>query len=205
MAHEIMLREEHTGLAREEHRPAEKEDAKVMSGDGHNHSFGGEFSAPVLSVAGVAIPTPLDPSIGASTARDSIHLNSVIVPGETVFAIHYSQVRLQKRRRKDIAASEDYALHSKATWTPLWEMRGAPRRDWAEDESDDDDDDDYNEELEQPLGSEEVWVADLADEEESEEEDEEEVGEEDDGEDEEEREMNEKKLHGGTTHPKSSA
>ena len=101
-------------------------DTKIKSVDKHTHSMGGEVSAPVLSIAGVTIPTPLDPSVGATTARSSTHEKAVSILERMVFAIQYSQVKILKRKRSEVAKAADYGLHSKATWTPLWEMRGAP-------------------------------------------------------------------------------
>ncbi|MCJ1224401.1 hypothetical protein MMC12_001046 [Toensbergia leucococca] len=139
-------------------------DAKIKSVDKHTHAVGGEISAPVLSIAGVTIPTPLDPSVGARTARDSSHERAVSVPEKMVFAIQYSQVKLLKRKRSEIVKTPDYGLHSKATWTPLWEMRSAPeehhkRRVDSDEESDDDE---YDEEAEPENDDEEVLEVALA-------------------------------------------
>ena len=137
-------------------------DAKIKSVDKHTHSLGGDVSAPVLSIAGVAIPTPLDPSVGASTARDSSHEIAVSVPEETVFAIQYSQVKLLKRKRSELAKAADYGLRSKATWTPLWEMRGATEQ--RRIDSDEESDDEYDEEPEPGEDDEEVLEVALTDE-----------------------------------------
>lgn len=99
-------------------------DTMIKSIDQHQHSIGGEISAPVLSMAGVTIPTPLDPSVGANTIRDARHEGAVSVPDRMVFAIQYMRVKLHQRKRGDVPRGTEYGLHSKATWTPLWEMRG---------------------------------------------------------------------------------
>lgn len=77
-------------------------DAKIKSVDKHTHSVGGEVSAPIPSIAGVTIPTPLDPSVGATTARESSHERAVSVLEKLVFAIQYSQVKLLKRKRSEV-------------------------------------------------------------------------------------------------------
>ena len=101
-------------------------DAKIKSVDKHTYSVGGEVSAPVMSIAGVTILTPLDPSVGATTARDFSHERSVSIPEKMVFAIWFSQVKLFERKRSELAKATNDGLRSKATWTPLFEMKGAP-------------------------------------------------------------------------------
>ncbi|KAL8692657.1 MAG: hypothetical protein Q9218_002357 [Villophora microphyllina] len=155
-------------------------DTKIKSVDQHKHSIGGEVSAPVMSLAGVPIPTPLDPSVGAATARDSRHERAMTVPDKMVFAVQYSRVKILKRRRGDLSKDADYGLGSKATWTPLWEMRGETERSNAnsDGESDEEDADEYVEYEEQSESQEEeVFEATFAangddEEEESSEEDE---------------------------------
>lgn len=136
-------------------------DAKIKAVDKHTHSIGGEFSAPVLSIAGVTIPTPLDPSVGAATARHSSHEAAVSIPDKMVFAIQYSQVKLLKRKRSELAKA-NYELRSKASWTPLWKMRGASEEHRID--SDEESDDEYDEEAEPGNDDEEILEVTLTDE-----------------------------------------
>lgn len=135
--------------------------AKVKSVDKHTHSVGGEVSAPVLSIAGVTLPTPLDPSVGATTTRDSSHDRAISVPEKMVFAIQYSQVKLLKRKRSEVAKAANYGLRSKATWTPLREMRSGSKERHVD--SDEESDDEYDEEAEPGNDDEEVLEVTLTD------------------------------------------
>ncbi|KAI4258685.1 MAG: hypothetical protein LQ352_001111 [Teloschistes flavicans] len=151
-------------------------DTKIKSADQHKHSVGGEVSAPVMSLAGVPIPTPLDPSVGVATARDSRHERAMTVPDKMVFAVQYVQVKILKQRRGELSKDPGYGLASRATWTPLWEMRGETRKSRAhpdsESESDDEGDDEYVECEEQSEGQdEEVLKATFASDDVDEEED----------------------------------
>ncbi|KAL8737429.1 MAG: hypothetical protein Q9181_001675 [Wetmoreana brouardii] len=140
-------------------------DTMIKSVDQHKHSVGGEASAPVMSLAGVPIPTPLDPSVGAATARDSRHERSMTVPDKMVFAVQYSRVKILKRRRGNLSNDTGYRFGSKATWTPLWEMRGKadePRTE-PDSESDDEAEKEYVECEEQSGGqNEEIFEATFA-------------------------------------------
>ncbi|KAL9594362.1 MAG: hypothetical protein Q9219_007076 [cf. Caloplaca sp. 3 TL-2023] len=140
-------------------------DTTIKSVDQHKHSLGGEASAPVMSLAGVPIPTPLDPSVGVATARDSRHERSMSVPDKMVFAIRYSRVKILKRRRGNPLSDTGYRFGSKATWTPLWEMRGKgdERRIEPDSESDDEAEKEYVECEEQSESqNEEIFEATFA-------------------------------------------
>ncbi|KAI4105772.1 MAG: hypothetical protein L6R37_002519 [Teloschistes peruensis] len=154
-------------------------DTKIKSVDQHKHSVGGEFTAPVMSLAGVPIPTPLDPSVGAATARDSRHERAMTVPDKMVFAVQYSRVKILKRRRGELSKDTGYGLDAKATWTPLWEMRGESKEFRADQgsESDGEGDNEYVECEEQSEDQDEeifeaTFAGDKVDEEDSSEEDE---------------------------------
>lgn len=140
---------------------------KIRSVDQHTHSVGGGFEMPLLSIAGVPLPTPLDPNAEASTSRDSSHERAVSVPERMVFAIQYSRVKLLKRKRSELAKASDYGLGSKATWTALWEMRGPSeeeqQRGYREESEDDDSDDAYDEDAELEDEDEVLFEVELAD------------------------------------------
>ena len=140
-------------------------DTMIKSVDQHKHSLGGEASAPVMSLAGVPIPTPFDPSVEGATARDSRHERSMTVPDKMVFAVQYSRVKILKGRRDKPSNDIGYRFGSKATWTPLWEMRGRADESKAEanNESDDEAEREYIE-CEEQSGSqdEEIFEATFA-------------------------------------------
>lgn len=117
---------------------------KIQSIDQHQHSIGGDLSAPVLSIAGITIPTPLDPSVGAATVRESKHERGVSVPERMVFAIRYMRVKLLRRKRGDATKTgvNDYRLESKANWTPMFDRKRGSTPDWADDDPPDSDDND---------------------------------------------------------------
>ena len=138
---------------------------KIRSIDQHTHSVGGGLEMPLLSIAGVPLPTPLDPSAEATTSRDSSHERAVSVPERMVFAIQYSRVKLLKRKRSEVAKAPDYGLGSKATWTALWEMRGPSeeQRGYREESEDEDSTDTYDEDAEVEDEDEDVFEVELAD------------------------------------------
>ena len=140
-------------------------DTKIRSIVQHKHSVGAEATVPVLSLAGIPMPIPLDPGVEATTARDSRHERAMSVPDKMVFAVQYSRVKVLKRKRRELSKDPDYALHAKATWTPLWEIRGEVEESISdrEEDSDEEDHDDY-EEYDEQSGSldEDVFEAVMA-------------------------------------------
>ncbi|KAG9677557.1 hypothetical protein KCU99_g1628, partial [Aureobasidium melanogenum] len=100
-------------------------DTKIGLSKQRDHSVGGGLQAPLLSITGVPLPTPLDPGFEASTSRESVHESSATLPGEIIFAILYRRIELAKRRRRAVPTNPQYNLRIKATWTSLWETRGA--------------------------------------------------------------------------------
>lgn len=132
---------------------------KIRSTDQHTHSVGGKLEMPLLSIAGVPIPSPLDPSADATSSRDSSHERAISVPETMVFAIQYSQVKLLKRKRSEVSKASDFALGSKARWTALWEMRGPA----GPESVDEDSYDEYSEDAESEDEVEEVFEVELAD------------------------------------------
>lgn len=138
-------------------------DAKVALYKQHDHSVGGTAQVPLLSVTGVPLPTPLDPGLGADTSRESSHDQMVTIPGETIFMLLYRRVELRKIRQKLVTIGTQYDLQVKATWKPLWQMRGGEQDD-SDTQSISDFRDEYGVENE-PDHSEEVLECFLGDEE----------------------------------------
>ena len=89
------------------------------------------FEAPVLTAAGVPLPTVLDPAAKLEYLVERGTTQKIDIPDEKVYAVQYREVRLRKGTS---SSSPSYDLTSKILWEQIYSDRDASAEDMDEDE-----------------------------------------------------------------------